>query len=569
MATGSAGRDLGKKLVTAGFINQEQLKKIEEKVSSGKERLIWSVYQSGQITDEGKLASFLAEQLGVPVVLNINTYKMDPQVTKMITGLQAARYHLIPLYKIKNSLTVAMVDPLDLNAIEELEIKTKCRIEPVVSPPSQITAAVQAAYGVFDLVQEIVSSLDEETLTPIEQRIEEEQILPATEVAGIISKMVNLLITQAIHDGASDIHLEPTPDKLTVRYRVDGLLRETFSLPRNFHPVLTSSIKILARLDIAEKRLPQDGSFRVNVDGRDINLRISTYPTIHGEKVVLRILETESVLYDLAKLGFPDDTLVKFKQVISRPYGIFLVTGPTGSGKTTTLYAVLNKIKDPTRNILTIEDPVEYQVEGVNQGQVNVKAGLTFARALRSFLRQDPNVILVGEIRDPETAETAIQAAQTGHLVLSTLHTNDAPSAVIRLIDMGIEPFLVASTVEGVLAQRLVRLICPHCKESYQPQAEVVERLGLAEDKKYEFFKGRGCKSCRHTGYAGRTGIYELWVPSERIRNLIISKASASSLREVARAEGMRTLMEEGVQKVLQGLTTAEEVIRVTKEVEK
>lgn len=565
------GKELLKKIIAAGLVSKEQMDKILDKTKSGKERLIWNLYQA-QVVSEDKLAGFIAEQLGLPVVLALNTYKIDSQVTKLIGGPQATRYHLIPLYRIKNSLTVAMVDPLDVNAIEELEVKTKCRIEPVVSTPTQVSQTIQSVYGVFDMVREIVQSLDEETLTPIEQKIEEEQILPETEVAGIISRIVNLMISQAIHDNASDIHLEPDPQRLLVRYRIDGLLRDAFTFPRSFHPVLTSSIKILSRLDIAEKRLPQDGSFRVSLDGRDVNLRISSFPTIHGEKIVMRILEAESILYDLNRLGFPDDTLKKFEQAVSRPYGIFLVTGPTGSGKTTTLYAVLNKIKDQTRNILTIEDPVEYQVEGVNQGQVNVKAGLTFSRALRSFLRQDPNIILVGEIRDLETAEVSIQAAQTGHLVLSTLHTNDAPGAVIRLIDMGIEPFLVASTLEGVLAQRLVRLICPQCRKGYEPRPEVVERLGLpaaSAGEKYTFYRGAGCKICRNSGYAGRTGIFELWMPSERIRNLIISKASSSSLREVARAEGMRTLLEEGVQKVLAGLTTAEEVIRVTKEVEK
>lgn len=557
-------------LLKEGLITEESLQKALQELNTTTtfESLV-IILQKNKFVDEVKFIKLLGEKMGLPTVFSLSLYKMDPRITKMVVGSFAEKYHLMPLYRVKDNLIVAMADPLNLKAISELENKFGCRVEPVLAPFSEIKKMIGKSFGVLDTINEIISSLDESVLAPAAQRMEISETLAGTAIEGPVSRIINLLLTQAVREGASDLHFEPFPDSLVARFRVDGILREVIGFPKSFIPILISSLKIMSRLDIAEKRLPQEGGTQVTIDDRVFNLRIASFPMIHGEKVVVRLLEKEATLLALEQLGFPKNTLAVFSSLIAKPHGIVLVTGPTGAGKTTTLYAVLNKINDVTKNVITIEDPVEYQIESINQSQVNQKAGLTFARALRSFLRQDPDIILVGEIRDLETADIAIQAAQTGHLVFSTLHTNDAAGAITRLIDMGIEPFLISSSLEGVLAQRLVRIICPNCRKPYEPIESVLEWLGLPQNKKYTFYKGTGCKNCNGLGYRGRLGLFELMMVSEDIRNLITSRVQTSVIRNLARKQGMKTLLEEGIQKILDGVTTVEEVMRVCKEVEK
>jgi type II secretory ATPase GspE/PulE/Tfp pilus assembly ATPase PilB-like protein len=372
-----------------------------------------------------------------------------------------------------------------------------------------------------------------------------------------------LIITQAVRERATDIHIEPRKTEIAVRYRVDGLLHNARLVPKHLHPAITSRLKIISGMNIAERRVPQDGRIPLNVDGKEIDLRVSTLPTIFGEKIVMRILDKSSTLLSLSQLGFMHDAQLVFERIINQPYGMILITGPTGSGKTTTLYAVLRQLNSPEKNLITVEDPVEYQLTGVNQVQINPKAGLTFANSLRSILRQDPDIIMVGEIRDSETAEIAINAALTGHLVLSTLHTNDAPSAITRLVDMGIEPFLIASSLIGVTAQRLVRKICPHCKVEYTPHIDSLSFLELEIPKHVKLYRGHGCEKCQGKGYLGRTALQEVMGVDESIKTLILERASSSMIKEQARKNGMRTLLEDGWAKVLEGITTMEEVLRV------
>ncbi|MGH7273200.1 MAG: GspE/PulE family protein, partial [Nitrospiria bacterium] len=382
-----------------------------------------------------------------------------------------------------------------------------------------------------------------------------------------IIKLVNLIIAQAVREGASDIHLEPEEVVLRVRYRVDGLLHEVMSPPRDLHAGVCSRIKIMANLDIAERRVPQDGRIQMKVGERQIDMRLSTLPTVFGEKIMMRLLDKRSVLIGLEELGFDPDSLAKYQQMIRRPYGLILVTGPTGSGKTTTIYAALSSINSSEKNIVTIEDPVEYQLKGINQVHVNAKVGVTFATGLRSILRQDPNVIMIGEIRDRETATIAVQAALTGHLVLSTLHTNDAPGAIARLIDIGVEPFLISSSLMGVVAQRLVRKVCAHCRKTYTPDHEVFKDLGV-RGLKLTFMRGEGCQECRGIGFSGRLALFELLSMNDSIRQLTVSRASAAQIRSQAQATGFKRLREDGLQKAIQGLTTLEEVFRVAQDIE-
>ena len=398
----------------------------------------------------------------------------------------------------------------------------------------------------------------------IEEEIALDKLKELVDEAPIV-RVVNLIISQAINDKASDIHIEPEIRTVKVRYRVDGVLHDVMSPPKHIQAPMVSRIKIMSNMDIAERRIPQDGKIHLRHDGREFDLRVSTVPTIHGEKVVMRILDKGSVMLGLNKLGFSEVNQRMFEDVIDKPYGMILVTGPTGSGKSTTLYSCLNKLNTGTTNIMTIEDPVEYQLPGVNQVQVNPKANLTFASALRAFLRQDPDIIMVGEIRDQETAQIAVEAALTGHLVLSTLHTNDASGAVSRLVDMGVEPFLVASSVVGVLGQRLARTICPNCKEPYEPSPEAIKRFGLSmfSDADLNFYRGRGCDNCKMTGYRGRTGIHEILTMTDRVRSLILNRCSTAEIKQAAMEEGMRTMQDDGLQKVLSGVTSMEECLRV------
>lgn len=517
---------------------------------------------SGGFLSEDQLAPYLAEQLDIPYV-DLNTFIIHPDIITTVPESIARKHKLVPIFKVRNSLTVAMVDPLDFHALDALKRHVKYEIKPVMSTSSGINNIIEKYYGISGSIEEALKGFDIATLTrEIKEKGETSEYIHKLVSEAPVVKLVDLIIEDAVRRGASDVHLEPEETKLGTRLRIDGLLHETVSLPKILQEAIISRIKILAEMDIAQKRIPQDGKIMTKTAGKDIDLRVSTYPNPYGEDVVLRVLDKTTAMVGLEKLGFSGGNLKKFEQLILSPNGIILVTGPTGSGKTTTLYSALSKINTPDVKIITIEDPIEYQMQGVRQSQINPKAGFTFATGLRSVLRHDPDIIMVGEIRDLETAEIAVQAALTGHLVFSTLHTNDAPSAVTRLIDMGIEPFLIASSVLGVMAQRLVRLICPKCKESYEPPVEVLNQLKLPKNTK--FYRGKGCNNCMNTGYSGRIMVSELMVLSNTIKELILKRTSSAEIKELACKEGMVTMRQDGIDKAVNGLTTIEEVLRVT-----
>jgi type IV pilus assembly protein PilB len=460
-----------------------------------------------------------------------------------------------------------MADPWNIFALDEIRMKTNLTIEPAVATESEIKKALNQYYGAKGSIEDLIKSIDGNKLGLKEGAEIDSKRLKGIVEEPVVIKLVNLIIIKAVQERSSDIHIEPEEETLKTRFRVDGMLHESSSPPKYLQSAIISRIKIMANLDIAERRKPQDGRFTVKADGRQIDIRVSCVPTIYGENVVMRLLDASTALLGLSQLGFSKEILEKYEKLICHPHGIILVTGPTGSGKTTTLYASLDKINTVEKNIITIEDPVEYKLAGVRQIQVDTKIDLTFANGLRSILRQDPNIIMVGEIRDLETAEIAVQAALTGHLVFSTLHTNDAPSAVARLIDMGVEPFLVASSVIGVLAQRLVRKICPECKEKYTPSKESLDDIGMSGDRSgMVFYRGKGCDKCMNTGYKGRVSIYEIMLPDDKIRAAITTKASTGEIHKIAKQGGMVSLAEDGIDKLRQGITTVEEILRVTRE---
>jgi type IV pilus assembly protein PilB len=558
-------KSLGESLVEQKLITAEQLQSatIESERSNDPVRKI--LVKQGLVS-ENDIVNFFEEQLGIPKI-DLKNYLIDAKVTALIPEAVAKKYHFIPLFKTGDTLTIATADPLNVVALDEIRMKTKCNVEPTVASETDIINAINQCYGTGGSIEDIIKSINLNAVTANEDgkdEIDLDKLKNMAEEAPII-KLVNLIIMQAINDGASDIHMEPEEMFLRVRLRIDGILHEISLIPKHLQAAVLSRIKIMSDLDIATKRIPQDGRFRLNLDNKTIDLRISTLPTMHGENIVMRILDTSSVMIGMESLGFNERNLVKFKDLIERPHGIILVTGPTGSGKTTTLYSALNVINKPDVNIITVEDPVEYQLKGVRQSQMNVKAGLTFASGLRSILRQDPDIIMVGEIRDLETAEIAVQSALTGHLVLSTLHTNDAPSSLTRLTDMGVEPFLITSSVIAIVAQRLVRKICEQCKEAYVPSPELIKSLGFDMPKgEVKFYRGRGCKACKNSGYKGRFGIFEMLIPDDPIRAQVLSKTSSSLIKKTAQASGMKTLREDGIEKILKGTTSVEEVIRVT-----
>ncbi|MDD5005472.1 MAG: ATPase, T2SS/T4P/T4SS family [Candidatus Omnitrophica bacterium] len=510
---------------------------------------------------ETEITQVLADSLGVPF-MDLTDYLIDSEVIKLVPEAVAKRYKAVPLFKIGDSLTVAMADPQDITAIDEIRIKSKVGVvDPVLSTPDMIQKVIDQYYGAIGNAEELVKGLTKEKL--------EEKVSDTKGMSGIVEdtsiiKLVNLIIMQAVKDRASDIHIEPEEDKVRIRYRIDGILHEIQNIPKHLQSVLASRIKVMANMDIAETRNPQDGRIQLKMENKNLDLRISSFPTVHGENLVLRILDKTSVLLGLPELGFSSKDLKNFEKAIKQPNGIVLVTGPTGSGKTTTLYAALSTINSVEKNIITIEDPVEYEIPMIRQTQVNPKAGLTFANGLRSILRQDPDIVMVGEIRDRETADIAVRASLTGHLVFSTLHTNDAAGALTRLLDMGIEPFLISSSVLAILAQRLVRVICPNCKEKYVPSEEVISDLKLTQ--KIDFYRGKGCMRCKNTGFSGRIGIFELLVMNEELKNMVTAKMSAKDIRNKAVSLGMCTLFEDGMQKVKDGVTTVEEVLRVSEE---
>lgn len=522
--------------------------------------------QKGAIK-EADLLKALSIQFGLPLWATISTEDMDISFTEHIPIQFLRKYKMVPVV-IRDKVYIAVNDPMLFQPLDDLcLIQGWDGIQTVLAPHSAILSAINFAYDMSrDSAEQVIQDIREEDRDLILSAVEETgDLLDDTSDAPII-KLVNLILSQAVKARASDIHFEPYQNRIKIRYRLDGILYDMLSPPKHIQSTLISRIKIMARLNIAEKRLPQDGRIEIKIGDKDIDIRVSTIPIAFGERVVLRLLDKSNVLLGLTDLGMPEEGLNLFHRLIKSSHGILLVTGPTGSGKTTTLYSALSKINNPDINIITIEDPIEYQIEGIGQIQVNPKINLTFANGLRSIVRQDPDVILVGEIRDLETAEIAIQSALTGHLVFSTLHTNDSASAVTRLIDMGIEPYLVTSSVIGILAQRLVRTVCDECKASYVPDEESLHNIGITSDmaRGKKIYKGPGCQDCLNTGYQGRTGIFELMIMDDPIKNLILKTSDSNSIKHEAIKQGMNTLRQDGAMKMLNGITTVEEVLRVT-----
>ena len=566
---------LGDLLVKEKVITTEQLEQAVKLQKESHSRLASALVKLGFLSDED-VTNFLSRQYGVPAI-NLSYFEIDPAVVKLIPYETAKRYQILPLSRVGASLTIAMVDPTNVFAMDDIKFMTGFNIEPVVASESSILEGIEKAYGVSkeaELEQVMQSMNDAGEGGDIElqaeaQELELKELEKAADEAPIV-KLVNLVLTDAVKRGASDIHMEPYEKEFRVRFRIDGVLQLIMNPPLKLKDAITSRLKIMAKLDISEKRLPQDGRImlKMNIGGKkkQLDFRVSTLPTLWGEKIVLRLLDKENLRLDMTKLGFEQESLVKFEKAILKPYGMVLVTGPTGSGKTNTLYSSISRLNQPDTNIMTAEDPVEFQLGGVNQVQMKEQIGLNFAAALRAFLRQDPNIILVGEIRDFETAEIAIKAALTGHLVLSTLHTNGAPETITRLMNMGIEPFLVATSVHLICAQRLIRRICKDCAEPVEMpvQALIDEGYSPEEAKTVQIMKGKGCATCNKTGYKGRTGLYEVMEVDDEIKELVLVGASALELKKKAIERGMITLRRSGLIKVAQGWTTLEEVARET-----
>ena len=563
-----AGR-LGVMLISANLITEEQLKKALDVQQKDGGRLGSNLVKLGYL-NEDKLASFLSKQYGIPAI-NLSGYEIDPSVVKLIPSEVAQKYQIIPVMRTGATLTIAMADPSNVFAIDDIKFMTGYNVEPVVATESSLKVTINKYYDQTDALQTVMDSFKKEELLDIsfeeegEEQVDIGELKQAIEEAPVV-KLVNFVLTDAITKGASDIHIEPYEKVFRVRYRIDGILYDVMQPPMRLRAAITSRLKIMAELDIAERRLPQDGRIKVRVKGKEVDLRVSTLPTIFGEKVVMRILDRGNFILDLNNLGFDTKALTDFQEAILAPYGMILVTGPTGSGKTTTLYAALNTLNSVAVNIMTAEDPVEMNFLGVNQGQMKEDIGLTFAASLRSFLRQDPDIIMVGEIRDYETAEISVKAALTGHLVLSTLHTNDAPSTLNRLLNMGIEPFLIASSILLILAQRLVRKICPKCREEEKANPQALIDIGFSKEEAetIKCYKGKGCDTCNNTGYKGRMAIYEVMPVGDEMRELILEGASALEVKKTAMKLGMKTLRMSGLTKIKEGITSVEEVLRVT-----
>ncbi len=569
-----SGTRLGDLLVKAGLITAEQLVQALEQQKKSGARLGSCLVNLGYASDED-VTTFLSRQYGVPSI-NLQFFEVDPAVVKLVPEDTARRYEVVPLSRLGSALTIAMVDPTNVFAMDDIKFMTGFNVEPVVASESAIKQAIEKLYGNSQAnallkVMEDFSAEGEDAveLEAEEAELGESELERAASEAPVV-KLVNTVLHEALNRGASDIHMEPYEKEYRIRFRVDGILQTVMTPPMRMKDAITSRVKIMSKLDIAEKRLPQDGRImlRLNQNGRarQLDFRVNVLPTLHGEKVVMRLLDKENLRLDMTKLGFEAESLAKFEKAILKPYGMVLVTGPTGSGKTNTLYSSIARLNSPDTNIVTAEDPVEFQLVGINQVQMKEQIGLNFAAALRAFLRQDPNIILVGEIRDFETAEVAIKAALTGHLVLSTLHTNDAPSTISRLMNMGIEPFLVATSVHLICAQRLVRRICTNCREElHLPQQALLDSgFTVQEVKEVKVFKGRGCEKCNNSGYKGRAGLYEVMEITDEIRELILVGASALELKKKALEMGMISLRRSGLIKARDGVTTLEEIVRET-----
>ncbi|MBI2300957.1 MAG: Flp pilus assembly complex ATPase component TadA [Armatimonadetes bacterium] len=591
---GTPRKSLGQVLVERGVISETDLRTAMDVCKQTTGTRLEQVLVDMEIADEDAVLDAKAQTIGVERV-KISQTQIDPQAVRAVPAHLLNKHNILPIRREGSTLVVAMEDPTDIIALDDLRMMG-VQVKPVVASKQEIESALarvvsgvagpeqaqaqqqanpfaggQEFGGEGDFMQGALDQIEEQR-GGLEQDLDSEQdldnVTAMVEAAPII-RIVNTIIIKAVQDGASDIHVEPQRRNVRIRYRVDGVLHEMMSVPKYVHPPLLSRIKIMSEMDIAERRKPQDGRIPLRHQGKDYDLRVSVIPTVNGEKAVMRILDKSSVLLGLSKLGMFPDTQAEVETLIAQPYGILLSCGPTGSGKTTTQYSVLNKLNSVGVNIITIEDPVEYQLPGISQVMVNRKADVGFGNALRHFLRQDPDIIMVSEIRDLETAEAAIEASLTGHLVLSTVHTNDAPSSVTRLIDIGIEPFLVGASLIGALAQRLVRKICSNCKVAYHPPADSLERFGFRADPNnpITFYRGQGCSNCRDTGYKGRSGIYELMQISAEISELIVRGASVQELKEACVANGMRTLQQDGLKKVLEGITTIEEVMRVVQSI--
>jgi type IV pilus assembly protein PilB len=565
---------LGELLIKANLISQDQLKEALKHQKEKGAKLGETLINLGFVSEED-ITECLSQQFGVPSI-NLAHFDIDPSVIKLIPPDVARKYNILPVNKTGATITIAMADPTNVFAMDDIKFMTGYNVEPVVASELGIKNSIDNYYGSTASLElkKVMEDLQTTEQSDLEVLEEEEELdvaalADASEEAPVV-KLVNLILSDAIKRGASDIHIEPYEKEYRVRFRIDGILYEIMNPPLKLRDAITSRLKILAKLDISEKRLPQDGriklKMKLNEKNKELDFRVSILPTLFGEKIVMRLLDKDNLRLDLTKLGFEQESLAKFEEAIFKPWGMVLVTGPTGSGKTNTLYSALSKVNSPEVNIMTAEDPVEFNLPGINQVQMKEQIGLNFAATLRSFLRQDPNIILVGEIRDFETAEIAIKAALTGHLVLSTLHTNDAPSTINRLMNMGIEPFLVATSVLLIAAQRLVRRICASCKEEVDMQPQALLNLGYKKDEvgTFKVFKGRGCDKCNNTGYKGRVGLIEVLNVDDEMRDLILSGASAIELKRLAAERGMISLRRSGLYKIKEGITTIEEVVRET-----
>jgi len=555
---------LGQILVDQGVISEDQLEQALDEHAESQKKI-------GDILIDLNLATLeqVIEAMGMQhglQYLRLSEYEIDPEVIGSISEEMARKYQIIPVDRTNNTLTVALADPANIFLLDDIKLRTKMEIIPLISLQSDIQAAIEKYYGDNDALEDMMKDFGDGEDVELLQKQEEEEQLDGTEEDAPVVKLVNMIVAEGIKTRASDIHLEPDEKELRLRYRIDGVLKEMSAPPKRLQNALISRIKIMAELDISEKRKPQDGRFKIRQGGRSVDFRVSSLPTIHGEKIVMRLLDKSNLNLDMTSLGFEKESLAKFERAIRRPFGMILVTGPTGSGKSTTLYSALSSINDPEKNIVTVEDPVEYQVRGINQVQARPEIGFTFAEGLRSILRQDPDIVMIGEIRDFETAEIAIKAALTGHLVLSTLHTNDAPSTATRLIDMGVEPFLVTASLILVIAQRLARRICPTCKKSYKPSPELLKQLGIRPKPGRElvFYEGEGCPACSDTGYRGRIALYEIMEIDDHVSHCIMQGMQSKELKKEARKQGMLSLRDSGIRKVLSGLTTVKEVLSVT-----
>jgi type IV pilus assembly protein PilB len=558
---------LGEILVRSGRITPEQLTEYL-RVQRETTRPLGSILVEKGILSTEDLTNALGEQLGIPHVW-LRKGLVDPRIVHVLPKDKALGYQVIPMFLVHNMLTLATADPHGIFVFDEIAKMTGLEILPVLCRANDIIDAIHDAYREDVNIDDLMIGVEETGLEVVATAADRGISEIAEMAAGSpVINLTNLILLRAIRDGASDVHIEPQPGKFQIRIRIDGVLYELMAPKMEMHPAVVSRLKVMAKLDIAERRIPQDGRFQVNIDGRTIDLRFSSMPGIHGEKVVLRILDRGRAILDINSLGFDEDMLEELKKLLKRPHGLILACGPTGSGKTTTLYAAVSMLDSSEKNIITIEDPVEYQLKNVNQNQVKEAIGLTFAKFLKHALRQDPDIILVGEIRDRETAEIAIQASLTGHLVLSTLHTNDSASAITRLLEMGVEPYLISSALMAVVAQRLLRSICPECKTAFYPPREVIAELGFDEGEQLRLLKGKGCSNCYDSGFKGRLGLYEMLEMDDGLQKLILNNGTVDDYQRYLKAKGHKTLRESGYDKVIKGLTTMEEVRKVTSSME-